>query len=122
MADEPEKHRMSPPSPLPADEEYTPGREPDHETHPPEDEFWDNIFFEENSYKLEHYRASAQQMANDWGCSVLLHFYALPSYQRTNGVMMAAFIPADEGKAKAPTPPARSAPSPTTQSKNNAKR
>jgi len=45
-------------------------------------------------------------MANDWGCSVKLHYYALPSYQRTNGVMLAAFIPADESKATLPPPPA----------------
>ena len=122
MADEPEKHRMAAPSPLPNDEEFTPGREPDHEAHPPEDEFWDNIVYESNDYKQEHYRATAQQMANDWGCSVLLHYYKLPHYQHNGDTMMAAFIPADEGKAKAPTPPAKAAPPPTTQSKNNPKR
>jgi hypothetical protein len=121
MADEPEKHRTPAPQPLPNDEEFTPGRDPGPDAHPPEDEFWDNIMFETNDYKQEHYRASAQQMANDWGCAVLLHFYALPHYQHNNGTMMAAIIPADEGKAVAPTPPARAVP-PTTQSKNNARR
>jgi hypothetical protein len=106
MAGEPEKHRTSAPNPLPADEEFTPGREPDYEPHPPEDEVWANIMFEANDYKIQHYRAAAQQMANDWGCSVKLHYYALPSYQRTNETMLAAFIPADEGKAELPPPPA----------------
>ena len=112
MADEPEKHRTSPPHPLPADEQYTPGGVPEHDhDHGLEDEFAENLLFESNDYKLQHYRGAAQQMANDWGCSVLLHFYELPSYQRTNGTMMAAFIPADESKASAPPPPA-------TQAKN----
>jgi len=99
MADEPEKHRTSAPQPLPTDEQFTPGRDPGEDAHAPEEEFWDNIMFESNRYKIDHYRATAQQLANEWGCSVLLHYYALPSYQHTNGVMLAAFIPADEGKA-----------------------
>jgi hypothetical protein len=120
MADEPEKHRMSAPSPLPNDQEFTPGPDPGEDAHAPDDEFFDNLFYESNEYKLAHYRATAQKMANDKNCSVLLHFYALPSYQRTNGTLMAAFIPAEEGKLKAQ--PATKAPAPTTQSKNNAKR
>ena len=108
MADEPERHRISAPSPLPPDEQFTPGlRDPGEDAHPPEDAFFDNIFYESNAYKMEHYRAWAQKMANDAGCAVLLHWYALPSYQRTNGVLMAAFIPADEGKLKAKLSPAK---------------
>jgi len=104
MADEPEKHRTSAPNPLPNDEEFTPGREPG-DAHPPEDEFWDNIMYEKNDYKIEHYRAAAQLLANDLDCSVLLHYYKLPRYQRTGDVMLAAFIPADEVKAAEMPPP-----------------
>ena len=103
MADEP-KHRTPPPAEIPADESFTPGRNPDHEPHPPEDEFWDNVMFESNEYKMEHYRAAAQQMANDLGCAVLLHYYKLPAFQRNNPTMLAALIPADEGFVTAPDP------------------
>ena len=44
-------------------------------------------------------------MANEWGCAVLLHYYALPGFQNINGTMMAAFIPAEDPR-RAPTPPA----------------
>jgi hypothetical protein len=103
MADE-VKLRTPAPQPLPADEAFVPGREPGGDVHPPEDSFWDNILYESNDYKLAHYRASAQQLANDNDCAVLLHFYALPHFERTNGTMMAAFIPADEGKITPPAP------------------
>jgi hypothetical protein len=96
--------RTHPPSPLPNDEEFTPGRDPGGDAHPPEDEFWQNVMYESNPYKIDHYRATAQLMANTWGCAVLLHYYALPHYQRTGPTMMAAFIPADEGLANKPAP------------------
>ena len=89
--------RTHPPSPLPADEDFTPGRDPGGDAHPPEDEFWQNVMYESNQYKIDHYRAAAQHMANEWDCAVLLHFYKLPGFQRTQPTMMAAFIPADEG-------------------------
>ena len=59
--------------------------------------------------RLDHYRASAQALANELGCSVLLHFYALPNFQHTNGTMMAAFIPAEENMpaSRLPQPKAR---------------
>lgn len=104
MADEDPKHRTPPLSPLPADESFTPGGVPVGEVHPPEDDFWDNVMFESNEYKMEHYRSAAQQMANDLGCAVLLHYYALPGFQRNNPTMLAAFIPADEGYVTAPQP------------------
>jgi hypothetical protein len=104
MADE-VKLRTPPLMPLPADEAFTPGRDPGPDAHPPEDEFWANVMFESNAYKTEHYRAAAQLAANTWGCAVLLHYYALPQFQHTNPTMLAAFIPADEGMASAPTPP-----------------
>ena len=88
-------HRTPAPQPLPNDEQFTPGRPPEHEPHPPEDDFWDNLLYESNDYKISHYRALAQQLANDNDCAVLLHFYALPHYQRMNGTMMAAIIPAE---------------------------
>lgn len=100
------KRRTGPPSPLPQDEAFSPGRDPGPDAHPPEDEFWQNIIFEDNAYKMAHYRASAQALANEIGFSVLLHYYALPRFHNTNGTMMAAFIPADEGRAEAPEPPA----------------
>lgn len=113
MADEPEKHRTSALNPLPNDEEFTPGGNPGDDAHAPEDDFWDNIFYEENDYKIAHYRAAAQQLANDMDCSVLLHYYKLPRYQRTGDTMLAAFIPADENKAAEIAPP----PAPSKTSK-----
>src|SRR5262245_17772873 len=104
------KHRTPAPTALPTDEQFTPGREPAHEPHPPEDDFWQNLMYESNDYKIEHYRASAQQLANDNDCAVLLHYYALPGYQNCNGTMMAAFIPAEEGKVGPPAPPANEPP------------
>ena len=56
MADD-VKHRTPAPQPMPADEAFTPGREPAEEPHPPEDDFWQNIMFESNTYKIDHYRA-----------------------------------------------------------------
>jgi hypothetical protein len=103
MADD-VKYRTPAPQPLPNDEAFTAGREPDHEPHPPEEEFLENLMFESNTYKMEHYRSAAQALANELGCAVLLHYYALPGFERTNGTMMAALIPADEGKV-APAPP-----------------
>jgi hypothetical protein len=105
MADEPEKHRTSAPNPLPNDEQFTPGGNPGDDAHAPEDDFWNNVFYEENDYKINHYRAAAQLLANTLDCSVLLHFYKLPGYQRTGDTMLAAFIPADEGKATEMLPP-----------------
>ena len=99
------KLRTLPLSPLPNDETFTPGREPGDDAHPPEDDFWRNLVYEDNRYKVDHYRASAQLMANTWGCAVLLHFYALPGFQHNNATMMAAIIPADEGLASLPAPP-----------------
>jgi hypothetical protein len=107
MADE-VKLRTPAPQPLPAGEIFNPGREPGPDAHPPDDEFWQNIFYEDNQYKFDHYRASAQALANDLGCAVLLHFYALPNFQHTNGTMMAAFIPAEENMASEEPPAARS--------------
>lgn len=107
MADE-VKLRTLPLQPLPPDEAFTPGRDPGADAHPPEDEFWQNIMYESNIYKTEHYRAAAQLMANTWDCAVLLHYYALPGFQHNNSTMLAAFIPADEGAASAPPPPASS--------------
>lgn len=104
MAEENPKHRTPPLSPLPNDEPFTPGGVPDDEVHPPEDNFWENIMFESNDYKTRHYRAAAQQMANDLGCAVLLHYYELPRFERNNPTMLAAFIPADEGYVTAPEP------------------
>jgi hypothetical protein len=106
------KHRTPPPNPLPADESFTPGRDPGPDAHPPEDAFFQNIMFESNDYKLEHYRATAQLLANTYKMAMLLHFYALPHFQRTNPTMMAAFIPADEGTLMAtasPAPPTKRA-------------
>jgi hypothetical protein len=88
--------RRQPPSPLPNDEQFAPGRDPGPEAHPPEDEFWQNIMFEDNQYKMEHYRATAQWLANKLNCAVLLHYYRLPHFQRTGATLMGAFIPADE--------------------------
>jgi len=105
MADE-VKLRTLPLQPLPPDEAFTPGRDPGDDAHPPEDDFWQNIMYEDNRYKVDHYRAAAQLMANELDCAVLLHFYALPGFQHNNSTMMAAFIPADEGAVSAPTPPA----------------
>lgn len=98
--------RTPPLGPLPNDEAFTPGRDPGEDAHPPEDEFWQNVMFEDNNYKISHYRASAQLMANTLGCAVLLHWYALPHFEHTNATMLAAFIPADEGAVAAPEPPA----------------
>jgi hypothetical protein len=100
------KRRSSPPQPLPQDEAFPPGRDPGEHAHPPEDgDFWENIVFENNAYKMEHYRAAAQYLANEIGFSVLLHYYVLPSFHNTGSTMMAAFIPADEGRAEQ-VPPA----------------
>ncbi len=102
-----EKLRTLPMAPLPNDEPFTPGREPAHtHDHGLEDEFWENIVYEDNTYKVEHYRAAAQIMANDLGCAVLLHYYALPGFQHNNPTMMAAFIPGEPGLVDAPPPPA----------------
>ena len=100
------KHRTHPLQPLPPDEAFTPGGVPVEDPHPPEEEFLDNLMFESNSYKIEHYRSVAQQLANEKGCAVLLHYYALPAFQHTEPTMMAALIPADEGKIEAPPPAA----------------
>jgi len=99
------KHRTPPPAEIPADESFTPGRDPGPDAHPPEDDFWQNIMFESNEYKMEHYRAAAQALANDKNCAVLLHYYKLPGFQRTNPTMLGAFIAADEGLVEAPEPP-----------------
>src|SRR5262245_7820118 len=98
------KNRTPAPQPLPPDEQFSPGRDPAHEPHPPEDEFWQNLMYESNDYKIDHYRAAAQQLANDNDCSVLLHYYAVPHYQHTNGTMMAAIVPAEPGKITPPVP------------------
>jgi hypothetical protein len=45
---------------------------------------------------MEHYRATAQWLANKLNCAVLLHYYRLPHFQRTGATLMGAFIPADE--------------------------
>lgn len=103
MADE-VKLRTLPLSPLPNDEAFTPGGVPTHE-HPPESDFWENVMFESNTYKVEHFRSAAQHFANDWDCAVLLHYFALPGFQHTNATMHAAIIPADEGIATPPAPP-----------------
>jgi len=89
--------RTPAPQPLPPDEQFTPGRPLPHDVHPPEDEFWDNLVYESNDYKIEHYRGLAQHLANENNVAVLLHYMALPGYQWSNGTMMAAFIPANEG-------------------------
>ena len=94
--------RIPPPNPLPPDEQFTPGRDPGPDAHPPEDDFAYNVIYEDNAYKLEHYRAAAQALANELDCAVLLHFYALPHYQQTNGTLMAAFIPGEPQEAEAP--------------------
>ena len=99
---EPGTPRTAPLNPLPNDEEFTPGREPDSEVHPPEDSFWDNVWYEDNAYKVEHYRALGQYLANEWNCSVKLHYSVLPGYQRTGPTMRADFIPADEAAAGGP--------------------
>jgi len=104
MAEENPKHRTPPLAPLPNDEAFSPGGVPAEEPHAREDEFWDNIMFESNDYKTLHYRAAAQALANELGCAVLLHYYALPAFQRNNPTMMAALIPADEGFVTVPEP------------------
>ena len=101
MADEP-KHRTPPPAEVPHDQYFTPGADPGPDAHPPEDEFWDNILYESNEYKTEHYRAAAQALANDKNCAVLLHYYTVPGFQHTGPTMMAAFIPGDEGVTSEP--------------------
>lgn len=104
-----EKLRTPAPQPLPSDEAFTPGGVPSHEhDHGLEDEFWENIVYESNPYKIEHYRAAAQEMANEMGCAVLLHYYAIPNFQRNNGTMMAAFIPGEPGLVDTPPPPSGS--------------
>ena len=46
---------------------------------------------------MEHYRSAAQQMANDLGCAVLLHYYKVPGFQRTNPTMLGALIRPTKG-------------------------
>ena len=101
--------RTHPMAPLPHDEAFTPGGVPQHEHgYGPEDEFMQNIVYESNQYKVDHYRSAAQIMANELGCAVLLHYYALPGFQHNNPTMMAALIPADEGLATSAPPASRS--------------
>lgn len=108
MADE-VKLRTLPLSPLPNDEAFTPGGVPSHEhDHGLEEEFAENLMYENNTYKVQHYRGAAQLMANDLGCAVLLHYYALPGFQHTNPTMMAALIPGETGLVTAPPPASRS--------------
>ena len=101
MADDP-KHRTPPPAEVPADESFAPGGVPACTPHPPEDDFWDNVMYEDNAYRMQHYRAAAQQLANDNNCAVLLHYYTVPGFQHTGPTMMAAFIPGDEGVTSEP--------------------
>ncbi len=108
MADE-VKLRSLPLQPLPPDEPFVPGFPPSHtHDHGLEEEFAENLFYESNTYKMQHYRAAAQQKANDLGCAVLLHYYALPGFQHTNPTMMAAIIPGETGLVEAPPPASRS--------------
>jgi hypothetical protein len=109
MADEP-KNRIPPPAEVPADQSFTPGPDPGPDAHPPEDEFWQNVMYESNEYKTEHCRASAQWLANNLNCAVLLHYYTLPGFQHTGPTMMAALIPADEGLVEAPPASVRKEP------------
>jgi len=59
----------------------------------------------DNALKIEIWEAMAQDMANAAGCSILLHYYELPHFERCNPTMRAAFIPSDEGIAEVQEPP-----------------
>src|SRR5262245_45463604 len=58
-----------------------------------------------NADKIELWEAMAQDMANAAGCAILLHYYALPHFERCNPTMRAAFIPSDENIAEVIEPP-----------------